>query len=160
LSAMPAPASRPPPSPPPPLSWKRAALLFTNLKQTVRLAWDLDRALTLRYLGAQMADAVLPVALAYVGKRIVDAVVDAREDPAHAARASLAWVVAELLLFVAKHGAAQAAGYWAALLRTRLATHVDVLIFEKALGLSVRHFEDPDFMNMLDRARKESGWRP
>src|SRR5262249_10882695 len=30
----------------------------------------------------------------------------------------------------------------------------------KALRLSVRHFEDPAFMNMLERARKESGWRP
>jgi ABC-type multidrug transport system fused ATPase/permease subunit len=154
------PALPSPPAPPPPLSWTRAALLFANMGQTLRLAWDLDRGLTLRYLGAQMSDAVLPVALAYVGKRIVDAVVAAREDPAHPWRESVTWVAVELGLFVAKHAAAQGAGYLAALLRTKLATHVDVIIFKKALCLSVRHFEDPAFMNMLERARKESGWRP
>jgi ATP-binding cassette subfamily B protein len=155
---MPAPVTEA--APPPPLSLTRAALVFTNVGRTLRLAWDVDRALTLRYLAAQIADALLPVALAYVGKRIVDAVVAGRTDPAQGARAALGWVAVELGLFVAKHAAAQVAGYLAALLRTRLATHVDVLIFRKALGLSIRHFEDPDFMNMLERARKESGWRP
>jgi ATP-binding cassette, subfamily B, bacterial len=150
----------PAPAPPPPLSPERAALLFTNLGHTLRLAWDLDRGLTLRYLAAQMADAVLPVALAYVGKRIVDAVVEGRTSATGDVRAALGWVAVELALFVAKHAAAQAAGYLATLLRVRLGTHVDVLIFEKALRLSIRHFEDPDFMNVLDRARKESGWRP
>ena len=162
MGETPKPPARPivPAPPPPPLSIKRAALLFTNMGHTLRLAWEVDRGLTLRYLGGQMVDAVLPVALAYVGKRIVDGVVAARADEAHAARAALGWVAVELLLFVAKHAAYQYAGYLATLLRTRLATHVDVLIFRKALGLSVRHFEDPAFMNMLDRARKESGWRP
>ncbi|MEI8258641.1 MAG: ABC transporter ATP-binding protein, partial [Deltaproteobacteria bacterium] len=154
---MPAPTET---APPPPLSLTRARLVFSNLGRTVRLAWDLDPALTVKYLGAQLMQALLPVALAYVGKRIVDAVVAARLDPAHAVRASLLWVVAELLLFVASHASGQYAGYLSTLLRTRLATHVDVLIFRKALGLSVRHFEDPAFMNMLERARKESGWRP
>ncbi len=155
---MPAPIAEA--TPPPPLSFTRAALVFSNVGRTLRLAWDVDRTLTLRYLGAQIADALLPVALAYVGKRIVDEVVAGRADPAYGARAALGWVAVELALFVGKHAAAQLAGYLAALLRTRLAAHVDVLIFHKALGLSIRHFEDPDFMNMLERARKESGWRP
>jgi ATP-binding cassette subfamily B protein len=154
------PAPLPATAPPAPHALRRAALLFDNLGRALRLAWGLDRGLTLRYLAAQMVDAILPVAMAYVGKRIVDAVVAGRADPAHAVRAALAWVAIELSLFVAKHAVSQVAGYLAALLRTRLATHVDVLIFKKALGLSVRHFEDPAFMNMLDRARKESGWRP
>jgi ATP-binding cassette subfamily B protein len=147
------------PPPPPALSWTRARLVFTNLAHTMRLALGLDRGLTLRYFSAQVVDAVLPVALAYVGKRIVDAVVDAHAGRGTAS-AALGWVVVELGLFVAKHAAAQTAGFLAALLRSRLATHVDVLIFKKALGLSIRHFEDPTFMNMLDRARKESSWRP
>ncbi len=155
--AKPAPTA--PAKPPPPLSLQRGALLFSNLGQTLRLAWDLDRRLTLHYLAAQVSDAVLPIALAYVGKRIVDAVVAAREGHGRA-REALFWVCLELGLFVAKHVAAQVAGYLASLLRSRLGAHVDVLVFRKALGLSIQHFEDPLFMNMLERARKESGWRP
>jgi len=142
-----------------PLSPKRAKLVFSNLGRALGLAWERDRSLTLRYLASQLADAVLPIAVAYVGKRIVDAVVDARGGRG-TAREALVWVVIELVLFVAKHAAGQTAGYLATILRTRLAAHVDLLIFRKALGLSIRHFEDPEFMNMLERARKESGWRP
>jgi ABC-type multidrug transport system fused ATPase/permease subunit len=126
----------------------------------MRLGFDVGRGLVLGYLAAQVLNALLPVALAYVGKRIVDAVVAGQTDPSHAVRTALGWVAVELLLFVGKHAANQLAGYQETLLRARLATHVDVLIFKKALGLSLQHFEDPAFMNMLERARKESGWRP
>jgi ABC-type multidrug transport system fused ATPase/permease subunit len=126
----------------------------------MRLAWDLDRWLTVRYLVAQLTDALLPVGLAYVGKRIVDAVVLARETTDHPVRDAMFWIVVELALFVGKHAAGQYGGYLSTLLRTELGAHVDVLIFRKALGLSIRHFEDPEFMNILERARKESGWRP
>ena len=145
---------------PPPLSMKRAALVFANLGHTLRLAWELDRGLTARYLLSQLLEALLPVGLAYVGKRIVDAVVAARADSVHAVHAAVVWVVAELAIFIGRNAAGQYGGYLATVLRTALGAHVDVLIFRKALGLSLRHFEDPQFMDMLERARKESGWRP
>ena len=138
----------------------RAALLLSNLRQTIKLAFGVSRPLVLAYLGAQVLDALLPIALAYVGKRIVDAVVLGATSTAHDIRPALGWVGVELALFMSKHGAYQLAGYLSSQLRSRLATHVDVLIFQKALGLSLEHFEDPDFMNMLDRARKQSSWRP
>ena len=147
-------------TPPRGFSLARAALVFSNVGRTLRLAWELDRWLTVRYFTAQLAEALLPIGLAYVGKRIVDAVVAARTLPSHPAREALFWVVLELLMFVGRHAIGQWSGYLSSLLRSRLATHVDVLIFKKALGLSIRHFEDPAFMNMLERARKESGWRP
>ncbi len=138
----------------------RAALLLSNLRQTIKLAFGVSRPLVLAYLGAQVLDALLPIALAYVGKRIVDAVVLGATSTAHDIRPALGWVGVELALFMSKHAAYQLAGYLSSQLRSRLATHVDVLIFQKALGLSLEHFEDPDFMNMLDRARKQSSWRP
>src|SRR5947209_9351635 len=139
--------------------FRRVALLLSNLRQTIRLAFGVSRGLVLFYLAAQVVDALLPIALAYVGKRIVDVVV-AGASGTHDVRAALAWVGVELALFVSKHAAYQLAGYLSSQLRTRLGTHVDVLIFQKALGLSLEHFEDPEFMNVLDRARKESSWRP
>ena len=45
---MATPAPTAPAKPPPPLSLKRGALLFSNLGQTLRLAWDLDGWLTSR----------------------------------------------------------------------------------------------------------------
>ena len=135
-------------------------MLLSNLRRAVGIAWRVERGLTFRYVLCNLLGALLPVAIAYVGKRIVDAVVAAADDPAHPVGPSLTWVGVELGLILAAHLAGQGAGYFGLLLRTRLGMHVDQLIFDKALRLGVRHFEDARFMDKLERARKESGWRP
>lgn len=142
------------------LSLRRATLVAANVRRALGIAWSLDRGLVLRYLATSLAESLLPVALAYVGKRIVDAVMAAATSPAHPTREALFWVALELVLFVARHAVGQLNGFLATVLRARLGAHVDTLIFSKALALSLKHFEDPEFMNMLERARKESGWRP
>ena len=148
------------PKAPPRSHWTQLRLLAANVRRAVGIGWRVERALTTKYVAAKVVKALLPVAIAYVGKRIVDAVVAAIDDPAHPLGPTLTWVAAELGLMLASHVSGQLIGYWGQLLRARLAMHVDQLIFEKALRLSVRHFEDPEFMDMLERARKESGWRP
>jgi len=130
------------------------------VRRAVSLAWRFERGLTTRYVVASLAGALLPVAIAYVGKRIVDAVVASIADPAHPTEAAFRWVATELGLMLLSYVSGQALGYYGQLLRARLALHVDQLIFDKALRLSVKHFEDAEFMDMLERARRESGWRP
>lgn len=148
-----------PPSPPPKGYAAQVRLLIGNVRRAIGIAWRTERKLTVAYVVANVLNALLPVAIAYVGKRIVDAVVDAMNGD-HDPTAALTWVAIELGLILTNHVSGQAIGYYGQLLRARLAMHVDQLIFEKALRLSVMHFEDADFMDMLERARKESGWRP
>ena len=38
--------------------------------------------------------------------------------------------------------------------------YMALLVAEKAQRLGLRHFEDPTFLDMLDRARKDATWRP
>lgn len=135
-------------------------LLVSNVRRAVGLALRVERGLTLRFIMVSLLNALLPVFIAYVGKEIVDAVVDAMATPEHALRPTLIWVSVELGLILGAHTSGQYIGYTAQLLRARLALHIDAIIFEKALRLSVSHFEDADFMDMLERARKESSWRP
>jgi ABC-type multidrug transport system fused ATPase/permease subunit len=149
----------PPPSrPPPPGTLGRVKLLLVNLRRSLALAWRVERGLAVRYFAAAIGDALTPVFIAYVGKQIVDHVVAAVTT--HERGATLAWVAVELALIVTKQAFAQYSGYVSSLLRARLAVHTDVVIFEKAMRLSVTHFEDPRFMDILDRARRESSWRP
>lgn len=135
-------------------------LLAGNLNRAIALAWRVERALTAQYVFVSVLSALLPVAIAYVGKLIVDAVVASMGAPDHPLGPPLTWVAVELALMLASHVSGQHSGYAAQLLRARLALHIDRIIFEKALTLSIRHFEDPAFMDMLERARKESSWRP
>lgn len=135
-------------------------LLAGNVRRAIGLAWRVERSLTLQYVIVSLASALLPVAIAYVGKLIVDAVVAAIASPDHPSGPALGWIALELALMLSAHLSGQYSGLLAQLLRARLALHVDRIIFEKALELSLRHFEDPAFMDMLERARRESSWRP
>ncbi|WP_394848301.1 ABC transporter ATP-binding protein/permease [Pendulispora brunnea] len=99
-------------------------------------------------------NAVLPLAIAYVGKRIVDAVV------AHDAHATWQWVLAELGLVATLAGATQALSLVRRIVGARLGLDINVAILEKATTLELRHFEDPEFYDRLTKARREASSRP
>ena len=134
-------------------------LLYRNLARSLGLAWTLDRRLVVRYLVLGLVDALLPVAIAWVGKSIVDEVVAAGRSDASWWPA-VRWVALECALVVGRLGISQAIGYTAEILRARMAAHVEGIVAEKASRLSLRHFEDPGFMDVLERARKDASWRP
>jgi ATP-binding cassette subfamily B protein len=98
--------------------------------------------------------ALLPLAIAYVGKTIVDAVVAGSEAEA------LRWVLVELALVAAQTLAQRALGLVRGLLGARLALDINSLILEKALTLELSHFEDPELYDKLTRARREASSRP
>jgi ATP-binding cassette subfamily B protein len=98
--------------------------------------------------------ALVPLGVAYAGKRIVDAVV------ARSGQETLRWVFFELLLVVASATVQRGLGLVRSLLGARLGIDINVTILEKALGLGLRHFEDPDFYDKLTRARREASSRP
>ena len=140
-------------------------MLYRNLRQSLALARDVDRSLVVRYLVVAAIDALLPIAIAYVGKEIVDAVVAALDVPGAGAtdaltERALTWVAIECALVVGKLVSGQAIGYLAEILRGKLALHVDLLVADKASRLSIAHFEDPKFLDVLERARKDASWRP
>ena len=97
---------------------------------------------------------LVPLGVAYAGKRIVDAVVT--RDHA----ATLRWVLAELCLVVTIALVQRGLGLVRNVLGARLGVDINVSILEKALGLELRFFEDPDFYDKLTRARREASSRP
>jgi ATP-binding cassette subfamily B protein len=131
----------------------RLALLYRNLRQSLLLARAVDPALVGRYLAVAAIDALLPIAIAWVGKEIVDAVVDALAAPGTSTERALGWVALEAVLVVVKLASGQ-------ILRGKLALHVDLLVADKAQRLSIARFEDPRFLDTLERARKDASWRP
>lgn len=147
-------------APPPKSLLVQVRLLAGNVRRAVGLAWRVERGLTLRYIVAAAISALAPVAIAYVGKLIVDAVVASMAASDHPLGPPMTWIGVELGLILLTHLSGQFRGVAAQLLRARLALHVDHIIFEKALTLSVQHFEDPEFMDRLERARRSSSWRP
>ena len=127
---------------------------FACTPRTLALVWRASRSVTLSLGGLTIASAALPLGVAWAGKAIVDAVVAGERDSA------VQWVLVELGLVALLSLAARGLGLARSLLGARLAVDVNVAILEKALTLSLRHFEDTEFYDQLTRARREASSRP
>jgi ATP-binding cassette subfamily B protein len=121
---------------------------------TLRLVWRSSPAMTVALGVLTLVGGLVPLGIAWAGKRIVDAVV------AHDRQATLRWVLFELVLVTAIALVQRGLGLVRSLLGARLGIDINVTILEKALGLDLRFFEDPDFYDKLTRARREASSRP
>ena len=132
-----------------------------NARRAFALLAAANARLALSLAALAAADGVLPVAIAWVGKRIIDSVIAATASPSPAATATaLEWVAVELALMVARGAVTQGNALAQTLLRSQLGLLVNVRILEKAINVSYRHFEDPHFNNQLAQARREASSRP
>jgi ATP-binding cassette, subfamily B, bacterial len=127
---------------------------FQHTRATLALVWAASPRLTLALAALTLVSAVIPLAVAYVGKEIMDAVV-ARDG----AR-TLRWVLTELGVVGLQALVLRGLGLIRQLLGARLGLVINERILEKALSLELRHFEDPEFYDRLTRARREASSRP
>jgi ABC-type multidrug transport system fused ATPase/permease subunit len=124
-----------------------------------RLVWTTSAVIAI-WLGALSVIAgIVPAAIAYVGKLIVDAVVAGARDGTGYDRA-IHFVVLELGLVVVLAAAQRGLSVCESLLRALLGQRVNELILEKALTLSLADFEDSEFYDRMTRARREASSRP
>jgi ATP-binding cassette, subfamily B, bacterial len=107
---------------------------------------------------------VLPAGVAYVGAKIVDAVIHAAELHRLSGATFLTdvvrYVAMEALLVAGTAMAQRGISLAQSLLRAQLGQRVNVMILEKALTLDLRQFEDSEFYDKLTRARREASSRP
>jgi ATP-binding cassette subfamily B protein len=145
-------------------SGRRYADVFRYARRALELAWTTNRRLTVLLAVLTLCTGALPAGVAWVGARIVDAVVAA--IAVHHATGQLAYgnalgYVALEAGFVALLAAAQRGLFTGqSLLRAQLGQRVNVMILEKALTLDLGHFEDSEFYDKLTRARREASTRP
>jgi ATP-binding cassette, subfamily B, bacterial len=156
--------SRPAPlMPPPALDLGRLPREFLEVfrygRKALELVWQTSRSLSV-WLGLlTVLVGALPALVAWLGAKIVDAVVQASTGGGD---------IAPVLQLVAMEGAAVAAlalctraqSLCTTLLREQLGFRVNSMILEKALTLDLEHFEDSEFYDRLTRARREASARP
>src|SRR5690606_13752473 len=118
--------------------------------RALSLVWSTSRRLTVAFAVLSLFAGLLPAAIAYVGKWIVDAVVLATADGATQTPA-LRYVACELGLVAALGLAQRGLSVCEALLRALLGQRVNELILEKALTLQLRDFEDSEFHDRMTR---------
>ncbi len=134
--------------------------VFRYSQHAIRLVWDTNRALLFAAAGLTLVGGLLPASVAWIGARIVDAVVAAMRAPGHDVRLVLRLVLFEGVLVATLSGVQRGLSLCQALLRAQLGQRVNVMILEKALTLELQQFEDSEFYDKLTRARREASSRP
>lgn len=138
-----------------------------NLPPFLRQVWQTSPALTLASLGLRIIRALLPVAMLYVGKLIIDTALHLSQHgagfpPLNEALSSgllnplLGLLALEFGLAIASDLLGRLVSYADALLSELFANATSVRLMEHAATLDLEDFEDPDLQDKLDRARRQT----
>jgi len=138
-----------------------ARTVFRQVPGTLRLVWDTDRGGALAIGALTLVAALLPAAIAWLGKLIVDSVVRAARSGGPDEIERVLWLVAaEAGLMAAQLAAGRLLGYRRELMRAGLGNVINERILAKALDLELRHFEDSEVYDKMQNARREASSRP
>ncbi|WP_296246574.1 ABC transporter ATP-binding protein [uncultured Stenotrophomonas sp.] len=154
----PAPAKKP--------SFRERVDAMRNLPPFLRQVWQTSRWLTLASLGLRLVRALMPVAMLYVGKLIIDEAVrlaGAGPMPPLAEAFSsghlnvlLELLLLELAIAIGSDLLGRLINYADSLLSELFTNATSVRLMEHAAELDLEDFEDPDLQDKLDRARRQT----
>jgi len=138
--------------------------VFRYSRRALELVWSTSAHLALIFALLTLVAGVLPAAVAWIGKLIVDGVVAAigvHRATGGADTSYVLWlVVAEAGVVALIAGSQRGIATCQALLRALMGQRINLMILEKALTLKLAHFEDSEFYDKLTRARREASTRP
>jgi ATP-binding cassette subfamily B protein len=142
----------------PPLRERLAALRY--IPPLLKMVWQTHRGYALGIVALRVVRAFVPVAVLWVGKLIIDGVVGA--ITAAQAGEAVAWmalgrlVALELGIAVAGEGLARGSALLESLLGDLFANSVSVRLMRHASTLDLAQFENAEFYDHLERARRQT----
>jgi ATP-binding cassette, subfamily B, bacterial len=151
--------------------WWRSRLVGKNIRKSLSvfryggkaldLLWTTSHTLTVSLAVLTLVNGLVPSAIAYIGKLIVDSVVLANQSALQIDRqTALNYVCLEAIAIVLLSAAQKGLVICQSLLRVLLAQRVNEAILKKALTLDLAHFEDSEFYDKMSQARSEASSRP
>jgi ATP-binding cassette, subfamily B, bacterial len=133
-----------------------------NAPRAFALLWEADPKSTLGYAAITLISAALPVSQAWLTKLIIDGVLAAvRADaaPMDGLRSVLPYIGVEFALILAGSVVGQVRQLIEKLIDHRLGHLINTRIMRKALSLEARFFEDAEFYDKMQNARRQSEYR-
>ncbi|MEP7127021.1 MAG: ABC transporter ATP-binding protein [Byssovorax sp.] len=127
---------------------------FAHTPRTLRLVWRSSPRGSVALGLLTIIASLIPLGVAYAGKRIMDAVVDRSREH------TWDWVLIELAAVAVASFGQRGLGLVRQLLGARLSLDINTMILVKAQDLELRHFEDAEFYDKLTKARREASSRP
>jgi ATP-binding cassette, subfamily B, bacterial len=136
-------------------TWRERIAALRYIPPFIKLVWQTHRGYAASMVALRLVRAFVPVATLWVGKLIIDAVVAALDTGPDFARL---WklVALEIAIVLAGEILARASGLVESLLGDLFSNYTSVRLMEHAAQLDLYHFEDPDFYDQLERARRQT----
>jgi ATP-binding cassette subfamily B protein len=137
-------------------SWQERLTALRNTPPVLKIVWQSGPGVVIFGLVARLFAALLPLALLWIPKLIVDAIVHARVSQ-QPVSPRLWWLVAaEFGLAVLGGILARAIDYSDSLLADKYTRYVSVQVMKHAAELDLIAYEDPVFYDRLERARVQA----
>ncbi|MDP9178598.1 MAG: ABC transporter ATP-binding protein/permease [Gemmatimonadota bacterium] len=138
-----------------PPSWRERLAALRYVPPLVKLIWNTHRGYTATMLVLRFARAFVPVSTFWVGKLILDTVLAAREG--QATYATLwKYVAFEVALVLTGEILARASSLIESLLSDLFSNDMSIKLMQHAATLDLSQFEDPNFYDHLERARRQT----
>lgn len=148
-----------PSRPPEDLTWQARLASLRYVRPLMSLIWNTSPPLVLGTAFLRLVRALLPVAMLWVSKLILDAVVALISHRGGSVAGVWKLVGLEFGLAVASDVLGRANALSDSLLGDRFTNRISVLLMQHATELDLSSFEDPVFYDKLERARRQTTGR-
>jgi len=137
-------------------SWQERLSALRNVPPVLKIVWQSGPGVVTFGIIARIIAAVLPIALAYIPKLIIDILVHLLQ--VHGLVPARLWwlVLAEFGLAVLSSIVARMIDYSDSLLANKYTRHVSIQVMKHASALDLTAYEDPIFYDRLERARVQA----
>jgi ATP-binding cassette, subfamily B, bacterial len=141
-------------------TWRQRLEALRNVRPLLGMVWETHRPYTAAIVALRILRAFVPLAVLWIGKLIIDGVVTAMR--VHAGGRPVAWeYLGELLalglaIAILGDALARAGTLVESLLGDLFSNRISVRLMEHAATLDLRHYEDAEFYDHLERARRQT----
>ncbi len=142
--------------------WEEFVSAYSNIPKAFGLVWASSKWMTVVMVILTLGFALLPPAQAWIGKLIVDqvvALININSDPMAGLQTMLPLLGLEFGLIVLGAVGSQGRTLAEHVLNSKLNLHINSQIIRKALDLDLVYFEQAEFYDKLQNARREADWR-
>jgi ATP-binding cassette subfamily B protein len=138
-----------------PASWRERLDALRYVPALFRLIWETHRGYAVSMVVFRILRSFVPVATFWVGKLILDTVIAAKAG--HGSLTQLwRYLVLEIAIVLAGEILARASSLIESLLGDLFSNAMSVRLMEHAARLDLAQFEDPEFYDHLERARRQT----
>src|SRR5882672_6048011 len=138
-----------------PVSWKERLEALRYVPALFRLIWRTHRGYTAAMIVLRIIRSIVPVSTFWVGKLILDSVIAAKAG--HGSLGQIwRYLALELAIVLAGEILARASSLIESLLGDLFSNSMSVQLMEHAARLDLAQFEDPEFYDHLERARRQT----